>query len=302
MPNWVYNHLSVAGEKKDLLAFAEKARQEHETLWLTQGWKFDEALGKNVAVPENERVIEREMSGESVISFWNFLRPADEDLPYYFGHKVKPEDEDDPDATSEQKLAKAMTFGGSDAYDWNVRNWGTKWDAGSAELDEDLDTLKDEDTLTYRYETAWSIPEGFMRAMVGQHPELSFSFECEEEQGWGACFESEDGTLSLVKEWDIPQSHADWVDLGREDSCVCGWSDDETYDDCPSARKDYRVVVQYAYNVSAQDEDTARQIVEKGLTPATFITDDPEVAHFADEQITVVKIDNGEDEIDLTEE
>jgi hypothetical protein len=301
MPNWVYNHLSVVGEKKDLLAFAEKARQEHETLWITSEWKFDEALGKNVKTPENERVITPEMSGESVISFWNFIRPTDEELPYYFGHKVKPEDEDDPNATSEQKLAKAMTFGGSDAYDWNVRNWGTKWDAGSAELEENLDDLKDKDTLTYRYETAWSIPEPFMVAMVEQHPELIFDFECEEEQGWGATFDGRDGKLSLTKEWDIPQSHADWVDLGREDSCVCGWSDDETYDDCPTARKPFRVVVQYAYNVSAQDEDTARQIVEKGLTPPTFATDDPEIAHFADESVSVVLTDNGEDEIDLDE-
>lgn len=301
MPNWVYNHISVNGEKKDLLAFAEKARQEHETLWITSEWKFDAELGKNVKVPESERKIEREMSGESVFSFWNFIRPADEDLPYYFGHKVKPEDKDDPNATSEQKMAKAMSFYGSDAYDWNVRNWGTKWDAGSAELDDNLDTLKDKDTLAYRFETAWSIPEPIFSAMVEQHPELTFSFESEEEQGWGAEFEGKDGELSLVKEWDIPQSHADWVDLGREDSCVCGWSDDETYDDCPTARKPFRVVVQYAYNVSAQDEDTARQIVEKGLTPPTFTTDDPEVAHFADEQITAVRIDNGEDDIDLTE-
>jgi hypothetical protein len=234
MPNWVYNHLSVVGKKKDLLAFAEKARQEHETLWITSEWKFDEALGKNVKTPENERVITPEMSGESAISFWNFIRPTDEELPYYFGHKVKPEDEDDPNATSEQKLAKAMKFGGYDAYDWNVRNWGTKWDAGSTELEESLDKITD--TLTYRYETAWSIPEPVMVAMVEQHPELIFDFQCEEEQGWGATFDGRNGKLSLTKEWDIPQSHADWVDLGREDSCVCGWSDsdDETYDDCPT--------------------------------------------------------------------
>jgi len=298
MPNWVYNHLAVSGKKKDLLAFAEKARQPHESLWTTSEWTWDAEQGKRIETPESERKIERKVETPDAISFWNFVRPTDEELPYYFGHKVKPKDEDDPNATSEQKLAKAMTFGGSDAYDWNIRNWGTKWDAGSDELEESLADIVG--TLTYRYETAWSIPEPLMTAMVEQHPELVFDFECEEEQGWGATFDGRNGKLSMTKEWDIPESHADWVALGREDSCVCGWGD-ETFDDCPTARKPYRVVVQYAYNVSAFDEETARQIVASGLTPPTFATDDPEIAHFADESVSVVLTDNGEDEIDLAE-
>jgi hypothetical protein len=53
--------------------------------------------------------------------------------------------------------------------------------------------------------------------------------------------------------------------------------------------------------VSAQDEATARQIVVSGLTPATFTTPDAETAHFADESVSAVLIDNGEDDIDLTE-
>lgn len=297
MPNWVYSYVNVNGKREDLLAFAEKARQEHETLWLTQEWRFDEALGKNVKVPESERQIEREMSGESVLSFWNFVKPTDEELPYYFGHKTKPEDEIPKGLSMDELLAKKLSFSGSDWYDWNVRNWGTKWDAGSAELEEDLDDLKETDTLTYRYETAWSIPEPAMRAMVEQHPELSFSFECEEEQGWGANYEGNEGELILTREWDIPSSHADYVDRDREDSCNCQTDpDNEEYwfDDCPDKNKEFRVVVQQVYVVKATNEEDAKQLVVANTTKPEFHSPDLDKAHFAEDSITAICITENE--------
>lgn len=301
MPNWVYSYVNVNGKREDLLAFAEKARQEHETLWITSEWKFDEALGKNVKVPENERVITPEMSGESVLSFWNFVKPTDEELPYYFGHKTKPEDETPEGASMEERLDKKLTFSGSGWYDWNVRNWGTKWDAGSAELEEDLAELKDTDTLTYRYETAWGIPDGAMTAMVSQHPELTFHFECEEEQGWGAEFEGKEGELSMLKEWDIPSSHADYVERGNEDNCSCQHNEEEEYwyDDCPDKQKDFEVVIRQVYRIRATDEDTAKKLLTDSLTPAVFQSPDPEKAHFAEETISARLTEDTEELIDL---
>ena len=266
MPNWVYTSMAVSGSTEDLLAFAEKAKQEHETQWLTEKWKRNED-GTNTEVPEEERKIEIEMSGKSDLSFWNFIRPTDEELPYYFGNKVKEEDKDDPDATPEERMAKALTFSGSGWYDWNVREWGTKWDANDAELDTDLSELDGNlnNSISYRFSTAWSIPEPVFTAMVQQHPTLSFEFSSEEEQGWGAEFcssdDEEDGVRSLIltKEWAIPESHADYVDRDNEDGCVCSWQDDEEdfFDDCPRSEKDYFVVVSKTYRVSASNAENA---------------------------------------------
>lgn len=295
MPNWVYSYVNVNGKREDLLAFAEKARQEHETLWITSEWKFDAELGKNVKVPESERKIEREMSGEQPISFWNFVRPTDEELPYYFGHKTKPEDEIPEGLSMDERLAKKLTFSGSDWYDWNVRNWGTKWDANDAELDQNLDELKEGDSLTYRYSTAWGIPEPAMRAMVEQHPELSFSFECEEEQGWGANYEGDEGILSMVKEWDIPSCHADFDNLGRDCwGCESG-DQEEMYEDCPDKNKEFRVVVQQVYVVKATNEEDAKQLVVANTTKPEFHSPDVDKAHFAEDSITAICIT--EDEI-----
>ena len=268
MPNWVYNNISISGKRDDLIAFANKASQRHETQWLSKDWIRNED-GTNTRVPEEERTIEIELSEEQPLSFWNFVRPTDEELPYYFGNKTKPEDEPDPNATSEERMAKALEFTGSGWYDWNIRNWGVKWDANDENGDTpDLDDLKDHDSISYSFSTAWSIPEPIFRAMIEQHPELDFDFSAEEEQGWGAEYtstdtEDEDGKpikeLSLTREWDIPDSHADYVDRDNEDGCSCSHSDDEEdwYDDCPRSEKDYFVVVSKTYRVSATNEENA---------------------------------------------
>lgn len=293
MPNWVYNSMSVSGTRKDLLAFAEKASQRHTTYWLTEPWVRNED-GTNTRVPDEERKIEEELTPESPMSFWNFVKPEDEELPYYFGNKVKEEDKPDESLSHEEQLAKSLTFSGSGWYDWNIRNWGCKWDASEEELDSDLTTLKDTDSISYRFSTAWSPPEGVFRAMVEQHPELDFDFSCEEEQGWGMEWTSSDGgeegeerSLILTKEWDIPNSHAEHEDLGR--SCVCEYEEnsDEWYDDCPDKVKDYYVVITKTYRVSTHSAENAWELAQDN-------DPDEQMELIEDETTLFVKDVNGE--------
>ena len=76
---------------------------------------------------------------------------------------------------------------------------------------------------------------GYLVAVSGEHPELWFGIRCDEEQGWGVEYEAHDGVLSTTREWDIPTSHADWVELDKEESCICDWEANPTewYSDCP---------------------------------------------------------------------
>ena len=254
MPNWVSNRMNVSGKREDLLAFAEKAKAQHKTYWKADDWIREN--GESRPNPDAGKVVEA-LSEEVPLSFWNFVAPTEEELPYYYGHLTKPEDEDDPDATMDERMAKALTFSGSGWYDWNIRNWGTKWDAGSVGY-EDFDTY-----LLYSFDTAWSIATPAFEAMVKQHPELDFDFDCEEEQGWGAEFTSsdgdEDGERSLIEtaSWDIPESHADYVRLGRSE-CICDWQDEENwFDDCPREDTDHFIVVTKTYRVSAVNPENA---------------------------------------------
>lgn len=50
------------------------------------------------------------------------------------------------------------TYGVKNWYDWHVKNWGTKWNVGEAEL-------IDEGSKTVSFQTAWSTPEGIFREL-----------------------------------------------------------------------------------------------------------------------------------------
>jgi hypothetical protein len=125
-------------------------------------------------------------------------------------------------------------------YDWNGRNWGTKWNAcGDGGVEEHI--LPDGTLHAYiSFDTAWSPPRPVIEALaklVGESG-LTMSYSWEEEQGFGADYEwhiSEQGIgqLVCVEEWDIPASHADHEK--RDKVCGCEWSDDPEYwyDDCP---------------------------------------------------------------------
>jgi hypothetical protein len=90
--------------------------------------------------------------------------------------------------------------------------------------------------------------------MVEQHPELGFEFYNEEEQGWGVEFVGENGELSMTKEWDIPDSHKDYEDLGQDCRGCENYSDsgdqDDLYGDCPDNKEATEQAVQQMEDIS----------------------------------------------------
>jgi hypothetical protein len=211
MPNWVYTTMTVTGSREDLDEFRDKAAKpyttKHRGVFVKgKGYDFDAVS-----------IVER----KDDLSFWNFVAPTDTDA--YFGPEKKPDNYDT--MTLREKVDDAMKFDGDHWYDWNCRNWGTKWDACDT-------TYKEADgALIYQFSTAWSPATGAFARMVEQHPRLEFEFHCTEEQGWGVVFEGKDGELDEVRSWDIPSSHQEWIDAGQ-DCARCTW-EDESYEDCP---------------------------------------------------------------------
>jgi len=209
MPNWVYNNVGVSGTYEDLLAFRTRAWTPHF-----------EAVYENHSATD-----ELALSGEE-FSFWNYIAPPESAVlsGEYFG-------------THGWSEGKATGDTENNWYNFNNREWGTKWDAGSVEEDE----LSEGDTwFGFKFDTAWGVPEPVLRAMVEAHPTLKFDFHCEEEQGWGVEYEGIDGELIVTDHWDIPETHADYTKRGNE--CRCEWGEDEEYwfEDCP--RPEHKVV------------------------------------------------------------
>jgi hypothetical protein len=269
MPNWVYNSMSVSGTKEDLTAFRDKASKQHTTLFI--GVRSKNEKGEWVY---DDTAVDEHLNDEP-LSFWNFIKPADEILPIYFGHEKEPNPDGFDSWSADEKFAHQMKHGGNDSYNWNVRNWGVKWDAGDVSFEEDF-TEGLGGSLSYNFQTAWGIPEPVFRAMVEQHPTLAFEFESEEEQGWGAAFESRetDGLpeLALVREWDIPDCHQDYVDRDEVDRCNCESDPDDQeywYDDCPRPETDFVVVVERRYIVKAKTAENAWEITQDTLDELT---------------------------------
>jgi len=184
MPNWVYTTMTVTGQAQSIARFREKAAKPYTTRHTGVFDKNGEYDADAINVVEQKQPL----------SFWNFVEPEDKDA--YFADKVRDDGHDE--MTFAERIEHDLKFS-NNWYDWNCRNWGTKWDACDCRIVEDAQFA-----LTYRFDTAWAPAEPAFRAMVEQHPDLKFEFHNEEEQGWGVIFRGENGELEAVDSWDIP--------------------------------------------------------------------------------------------------
>jgi hypothetical protein len=68
-------------------------------------------------------------------------------------------------------------YGKNNWYDWSREHWGTKWNACESEVAEY------DDTLAYRFATAWDCPRGVVEPVVDLAHELGLSvvWDCDHE-------------------------------------------------------------------------------------------------------------------------
>jgi hypothetical protein len=66
------------------------------------------------------------------------------------------------------------TLSDSEAHDWRVKNWNTKWDVQDGYVDEW------DDMLVIHFETAWAPPLGWLEVVVALYPLLNFYLEYRE--------------------------------------------------------------------------------------------------------------------------
>jgi len=179
MPNWVYNYLEVAGSEEDISNLKKQLNQpfsrEHDQ-WNAETGQME----KNIQEYNNP-----------VFAFWNIIKPTN--LEAYFGEQPKHE----PNTP--------ITFDSDHWYDWNVRNWGTKWDVSVHDDDKYPETELYEDTgdsLCYKFNTAWSPPVPVIGELSTQYPNLTFTLsDCG--QICNACHYLGEADLECVAECDI---------------------------------------------------------------------------------------------------
>lgn len=197
MPNWCYNSVIVSADTEaELEEFIKFAKQTHNA----HGFK-----------PFTD---EREEYPDQQGVFWNFITPPEEIREEYFGHQPRYSDSlpvGDPDWWKQVEERRKVS---NHWYDWNITNWGTKWDII---FDEYSENHIDEDKygkyyFNWYFETAWSPAVPVYLAMSERFPNLTFDFEITEEANFYV------GKLILkngiVKEEFIDNpTHEDFFDL-----------------------------------------------------------------------------------------
>ena len=177
MPNWTYNSLTIEGSAEDISAIKKQLNTpfsvEHDS------WDMESKEMKRKTYEYNN----------PVFAFWNIIRPLD--MEAYHAQ---------PDRTKD-----VLDFSGDDWYNWNVRNWGTKWDVAVTDEDKYPETElmeESETSLAYRFNTAWSPPLPAIEALSAQYPEVEFSLNFEEETGWGGEYIVVNGQGSEIESYD----------------------------------------------------------------------------------------------------
>ena len=180
MPNWVYNGLTIDGTAEEISAIKKQLNepfQRQHDQWNPETGKME---------------IQDVLYPNPVFAFWNIIKPTN--LEAY-----------NKQADHTIPMAEQLSFSGDNWYDWNVRNWGTKWDVAISWNEEypETELIDETDTsLCYKFNTAWSPPIPAIEALSAQYPNVEFDLDYEEETGWGGNVIFTDGQGTVLQDYE----------------------------------------------------------------------------------------------------
>lgn len=190
MPNWVYNGLTIEGKPELVTQLKEQMNKPF--------YQDIEALG------DLSFGIKRTMYTNPIFAFWNIIAPTD--LEAYKNQPTRSELEvNDPNWWTDTMKVSAVD---NSWYNWNLRNWGTKWDVAVSDDNKYPNTYMHEHdngenkVVYYNFETAWGIPYEALSNLSSQYPTLLFTLSYEEETGWGGEMEFLRGEVISKSEYD----------------------------------------------------------------------------------------------------
>ena len=206
MPNWCVNQLDITGDEAEVARLIELVKGEED------GFDFAKIVPppdspfyaanetqnhfqcgcepKYVELPELPEVVAyTDNDGKEVMRKQGEWRVGD--LPI---RKIT-------ESNGTIEMDSALYFGGSEIcpiheqlkvsshpdwwYNWNVRNWGTKWNCGEVWNDREDSGSVVEGTTSYNFDTAWSPAEPIAAALAEQFPSLEIAHRyCEGGMGF----------------------------------------------------------------------------------------------------------------------
>lgn len=197
MPNWVYNGLTIEGNPEQVDKLVEQMNKPFVDYITPHGdLSFSNNVGNKYVNP--------------IFAFRNIVAPTD-----IAAYKLQP----DFQATEEQ----------NDWYNWNIRNWGVKWDVAVREDDKHPTTYMEGPVVNgenkvvyYNFETPWGIADKAIINLSSQYPTLLFTLSYEEETGWGGEAEFLRGEIITQSEYENMCKDCDSTDTLEYCESDCG--------------------------------------------------------------------------------
>lgn len=167
MPNWTYNSLKVRDESQ---LSDEQIKKDNDP----QDVKSREELKKFV----EENIIKKKIYDKD----GNVTGEQDDYELTFQGSVPRPKSLDitsPPRTDEEKKIAEdnVKKYGHSTWYDWNIDNWGCKWDANCHSVEDDSEYGE----VHIHFETPWCPPLEWLEKVSARYPTLQFDMNVEEE-------------------------------------------------------------------------------------------------------------------------
>ena len=200
MPNWVFNGLTAQGPHDSIKKMKDQLNTPFVDYIEANG---DLAFGVKQIVYSNP-----------IISFRNIVAPTD--LEAYKQQPARA----NVDINDPTWWAQTVEVSKTDNswYNWNIRNWGVKWDVAVANDSQYSDTYMEEHedewtaSVYYNFNTAWGVADVALVKLSSQYPDILFTLSFEEETGWGGEWEILRGEIISQSEYETKCKDCDETD------------------------------------------------------------------------------------------
>lgn len=215
MPNWCKNAMLVTGSKADIDQIISKVK--------TQETDFD--FNGIISMPETLSV---EASSTAKAAYAVFYGTDEQQRrEVYAANEVDYQEKITQirNSLTAKNLAETYhknkeNYGHATWYEWCNDIWGTKWNAGDANMGEFIHVAGSElYQVDFFFETAWSYPTGIFQALAEQYPKVTFSVDVDEEGGyfWGNILIQNGEVIENLQEGTRPGGPYDYTDYAEEE-------------------------------------------------------------------------------------
>lgn len=194
MPNWVITRIYITGPEDKIKDFEAKciSLDEERVFSFDRVKKRPEELTNTKAPdPKPELRMVKDLQGKKIeievyqenLNDWEIQAAINRG-------ETPPEPIPCNNATPDQQNELCLKYGTSNWYDWNIYNWGTKWDCSES-------TYSEEDKIL-DFQTAWGCPQEIIAEMAGMFPDLKFTGTfADEDFGSNTGYIEDGGTFHL---------------------------------------------------------------------------------------------------------